>query len=173
MTLARLPTRLADQRDQIVPGRLTGRARAGVPGFARLVDLSSRYPCQTDLGFFCAPDRAIAVPDPSWRAAEAGAGRDCRDEEEEHGGSIESVITKPSAGVERTRHRPAGPKDWAGGFQLMSVRCFLGFHRPALNAISRRPEGYVSMCEVCARPLERTSNGRWVASAPLDQGRTT
>jgi hypothetical protein len=54
----------------------------------------------------------------------------------------------------------------------MSLRCFFGFHRSALNAISRRPEGYVSICESCARPLQRAASGRWTASPPLDRSGT-
>ena len=49
----------------------------------------------------------------------------------------------------------------------MSLRCLFGVHRPSLNSIVRREAGYASLCESCARPLEREQNGRWVASEPL------
>ncbi len=49
----------------------------------------------------------------------------------------------------------------------MSLRCLFGYHRPSLSSITRRQSGYSAICESCARPLERTSNSRWVASDPL------
>lgn len=52
-------------------------------------------------------------------------------------------------------------------FLLMSLRCIFGYHRPSLSAITRRQGGYATICESCARPLERHVNGRWVASDPL------
>lgn len=50
----------------------------------------------------------------------------------------------------------------------MSIACLLGLHRPSIASIARRPGGYAALCEGCARPLERTQEGRWGASAPLD-----
>jgi hypothetical protein len=52
-------------------------------------------------------------------------------------------------------------------FQAMSLRCLLGYHTPSLGAITRRQVGYATICESCARPLERQGNSRWVASDPL------
>jgi hypothetical protein len=49
----------------------------------------------------------------------------------------------------------------------MSLRCLFGYHRPSLSSITRRQGGYSAICESCARPLERTSSSRWVASDPL------
>lgn len=53
----------------------------------------------------------------------------------------------------------------------MSLRCFLGVHRPSTTSIVRRPNGYGGLCETCARPLEREINGRWVASEALYESR--
>jgi hypothetical protein len=53
----------------------------------------------------------------------------------------------------------------------MSLRCFIGIHRPLLSGIVRRPSGYATLCESCGRPLERQERGTWVASAPLDERR--
>lgn len=50
----------------------------------------------------------------------------------------------------------------------MSFSCLFGWHRPSLSSIRRKGSGYVSLCESCARPLERPEQGRWVASEPLD-----
>ncbi len=52
-------------------------------------------------------------------------------------------------------------------FRGMSLRCLLGYHRPSLGAITRRQGGYHTICESCARPLERHGASRWVASDPL------
>ncbi len=49
----------------------------------------------------------------------------------------------------------------------MSIRCLVGVHRPSLSAITRRNGGYATLCEDCARPLEREAEGRWAASEPL------
>ncbi|HEX8442666.1 MAG TPA: hypothetical protein VF631_03360 [Allosphingosinicella sp.] len=49
----------------------------------------------------------------------------------------------------------------------MNLRCLFGYHRASLSSIARRQSGYSAICESCARPLERTSNSRWVASDPL------
>ena len=54
----------------------------------------------------------------------------------------------------------------------MSIRCLFGLHQPSLSSITRRQGGYASLCESCARPLERRQNGRWVASEPLYEGKT-
>ncbi len=77
MTLSRPAARLADELDEVVSCGFAGGTRAGVPRFAGLVDLSSRYSRQPNLGSFRAPDWTVAVPDPSWRAREAGARGDC------------------------------------------------------------------------------------------------
>lgn len=50
----------------------------------------------------------------------------------------------------------------------MSLRCLFGLHRPSTASMSRRQGGYVALCEACARPLERSADGRWIASDPLD-----
>ena len=49
----------------------------------------------------------------------------------------------------------------------MSIACLFGHHRPSLQSITRRQGGYVAFCESCARPLERSAEGRWRASEPL------
>ena len=54
-----------------------------------------------------------------------------------------------------------------GMFPGMSITCLFGMHRPSLASIIRRNRGYGGLCESCARPLERSENGRWVASSPL------
>ena len=53
----------------------------------------------------------------------------------------------------------------------MSIRCLLGNHHPSISAMSKRPIGYVTICERCARPLERQQNGRWAASPPMYEAR--
>ncbi len=50
----------------------------------------------------------------------------------------------------------------------MSLCCLLGIHRPSLTAIVRRPGGYGTLCETCARPLHRQEHGRWQATEPLE-----
>jgi len=50
----------------------------------------------------------------------------------------------------------------------MSIACLFGHHRPSLQSITRRQGGYAAICESCARPLERSAEGRWRASEPLD-----
>jgi hypothetical protein len=50
----------------------------------------------------------------------------------------------------------------------MSIACLFGHHRPSLQSITRRQGGYGAYCESCARPLERSEEGRWRASEPLD-----
>jgi hypothetical protein len=57
-------------------------------------------------------------------------------------------------------------------FRCMSIRCLLGYHRPSLGAITRRQNGYATICESCARPLERHAAGRWVASDPLYEAKS-
>jgi hypothetical protein len=49
----------------------------------------------------------------------------------------------------------------------MSLRCLFGYHRPSPTSIMRRQAGYAALCESCARPLERGSESRWIASDPL------
>jgi hypothetical protein len=49
----------------------------------------------------------------------------------------------------------------------MSLRCFFGVHRPLLTSIVRRERGFSALCDDCALPLERSSEGRWKAAAPL------
>lgn len=49
----------------------------------------------------------------------------------------------------------------------MKLLCFFGVHRRSLAAIARREGGYVSLCEDCARPLVKQTNGKWSASEPL------
>jgi hypothetical protein len=34
--------------------------------------------------------------------------------------------------------------------------------------MARRGRGFVAHCDHCARPLERTPDGAWIASEPLD-----
>jgi hypothetical protein len=53
----------------------------------------------------------------------------------------------------------------------MSLFCLFGSHRPMLSAIVRRPHGYATICESCARPLERGPEGPWVASEALYERR--
>jgi len=50
----------------------------------------------------------------------------------------------------------------------MSLTCLFGYHRPSLQSIARRQGGYSALCEACARPLQRSPEGRWQASEPLD-----
>lgn len=50
----------------------------------------------------------------------------------------------------------------------MSLRCLFGRHRPSTASMTRRHGGFIALCEDCARPLERTPDGRWGASDPLD-----
>jgi hypothetical protein len=79
MAFSRPAVRLAHEFDEVVSCGFAGRTRARVPRPAGLVDLSSRYSRQPDLGSFRAPDWTVTVPDPSWRAGEAGACGDCGD----------------------------------------------------------------------------------------------
>jgi hypothetical protein len=50
----------------------------------------------------------------------------------------------------------------------MSLLCLFGRHTPSLHSVARSTLGYRALCDGCARPLERTSTGRWHASEPLD-----
>jgi hypothetical protein len=50
----------------------------------------------------------------------------------------------------------------------MSLLCLFGRHNPSLHSVARSATGYRALCDACARPLERTSSGRWYASEPLD-----
>jgi hypothetical protein len=50
----------------------------------------------------------------------------------------------------------------------MGLRCLFGVHRPSPVSMARRGHAFVALCDQCARPLERSSEGRWVASEPLD-----
>lgn len=52
----------------------------------------------------------------------------------------------------------------------MSILCLFGVHRPSLSSVARGPIGFRGLCDACARPLERTPDGKWQASAPLDLG---
>lgn len=52
----------------------------------------------------------------------------------------------------------------------MSLLCLFGVHRPSLSSVARSPIGFRGLCDSCARPLERTPEGKWQASAPLDIG---
>lgn len=52
-------------------------------------------------------------------------------------------------------------------FHCMRLSCLFGVHRPSIASIVRRPGGYASLCETCARPLEREESGRWIASDAL------
>jgi hypothetical protein len=52
----------------------------------------------------------------------------------------------------------------------MSLLCLFGVHRPSLSSVARGPIGLRGLCDVCARPLERTPDGKWHAAAPLDAG---
>jgi hypothetical protein len=49
----------------------------------------------------------------------------------------------------------------------MSFLCSLGLHRRSLNAIVRRDERYVSLCERCGVPMVRQEDGRWTAADPV------
>jgi hypothetical protein len=96
MAFSRPAMRLADEFDEVVSCGFAGGTRAGVTRSAGLVNLSSRYSREPNLGSFRAPDWTVTVPDPSWRAGEAGARGDCGDEESEHLASIERPLAKPS-----------------------------------------------------------------------------
>jgi hypothetical protein len=52
--------------------------------------------------------------------------------------------------------------------KAMSLRCLFGVHRPSPVSMAKRGQGFIALCEQCARPLERTPEGAWVASEPLD-----
>jgi hypothetical protein len=54
----------------------------------------------------------------------------------------------------------------------MSIRCLLGIHRVSLSSIARKNGQYVGLCESCARPLERSGDGRWTAADPLYERKT-
>jgi len=56
---------------------------------------------------------------------------------------------------------------WRIIYARMSLRCFLGRHRPLLASISRREQGFTALCDDCGLPIERTEDGRWIASEPL------
>jgi hypothetical protein len=58
-------------------------------------------------------------------------------------------------------------RDLTKYLRAMSLRCHLGLHRPMLNSISRREHGFGALCESCSTPIERSENGRWVATQPL------
>lgn len=49
----------------------------------------------------------------------------------------------------------------------MGLRCIFRRHRPMLTSIVRRESGFAALCDECQLPIERTYEGRWVASQPL------
>ena len=49
----------------------------------------------------------------------------------------------------------------------MGLRCIFRRHRPMLTSIVRRKSGFAALCDECQLPIERTYEGRWVASQPL------
>lgn len=66
----------------------------------------------------------------------------------------------------RSRHFTSGPPS-AISVSAMSLRCLLRLHRPMLNSIVRRPEGYAALCDACGLPIERFEEGSWTRSEPL------
>ena len=49
----------------------------------------------------------------------------------------------------------------------MSLRCFLGRHRPMLTSIVSQDGGYRALCDDCSLPMTRYEDSRWVAAEPL------
>ncbi|QAY78058.1 hypothetical protein ETR14_17165 [Sphingosinicella sp. BN140058] len=49
----------------------------------------------------------------------------------------------------------------------MQLLCLFGFHRPSACSLTRRGDRLISLCEGCARPLERKNGGPWKASDAL------
>ena len=43
----------------------------------------------------------------------------------------------------------------------MALRCLFGFHRPALNTIVRRADGFAALCDGCGRVLAKGADGKW------------
>jgi hypothetical protein len=127
-----------------------------VPGLTASVNFTSGDPSQPDLRTFLAPDRTVAVPnfggvqvkvEPAATAEIRNA--NMRQHRVGHGKNQVQVRL-------RNASRPAASDRNEHWMVLlgMRLRCFLGFHRPMLKAILRRPQGYGSICEVCARPLD-------------------
>lgn len=53
----------------------------------------------------------------------------------------------------------------------MSLRCFLGLHRPTMASIVRKGDRLHAICEACARPLIKVPPGNWRPTEPLDRPR--
>jgi hypothetical protein len=51
--------------------------------------------------------------------------------------------------------------------ERMSLRCFIGVHRPLLASIIERADGFHGLCEGCGLPIERGPGGRWTVEPPL------
>jgi hypothetical protein len=49
----------------------------------------------------------------------------------------------------------------------MSLRCFIGVHRPLLASIIERADGFHALCEGCGLPIERAPERRWTVERPL------
>src|ERR1700710_1296142 len=49
----------------------------------------------------------------------------------------------------------------------MSIRCLIRIHRPMLNSIVWRENGYTAFCDSCGVPIERSKERRWAEAQPL------
>lgn len=80
------------------------------------------------------------------------------------------MVRRGNSATQSSRRLAAGlfTGIWNGLAGNMSIRCLFGSHRPSVTSVARKGSGYVALCEGCARPLERSREGRWAASEPLD-----
>jgi hypothetical protein len=52
-------------------------------------------------------------------------------------------------------------------FVRMHLGCLFRRHRPILNSIVGRQDGYAAICDGCGLTIERTEHGKWMAAPPL------